>query len=458
MAEVAKIFANKWEGPKWNQCKPNGPIQKVDLSQIKTIERFFCKNADNYISRHDISLFKKWSVDMVHTGLQNIVDTASQYRFIIDLLAPNSNDGNKRFIVSKTFEKLSTTVDGFNWPRYFQSCHNFNFNQKDSMKLFIQWLETNSNKSNVIPHQNRTQRQLPSIPNQIGNITNGPISRASLSYNDIMGQIKQLLSLLNENEHSQAFAELLNMYMRSVMNNENRQDIHDLWSRLFHNKPNNMGYNHHNEPIQTACNSVMDASSFSMTPVNHPPSPHNTSSQIQLRQPLQNVNMISYPSNNNTSVPMTQAIIPCENNETNMNNGYEYNDTFESLNDTNQHCILSDAISVSTFQTYQRDEYLNCNVSLNGYGRTRGGEYIGSASRNRDNPMSAWNHDDHHQNERYPSNGRRLYELPAMDNNYLDPNMIHLHVNNTNSSHIIPQNAVNDMNVNNNYSQINPFQ
>ena len=67
-------FANKWKGPVWIRLKENGPIKHVNIKDMKSIEKFFKNNADSYISRHDVRMFKKWSVNVVHAALKHIKD------------------------------------------------------------------------------------------------------------------------------------------------------------------------------------------------------------------------------------------------------------------------------------------------------------------------------------------------------------------------------------------------
>lgn len=138
-----KTFAQWWTGPDWSTLTENGSIKKVNIDKPDSTEKFFRNNADNYISRHDITVFSRWSINVVRAALDNISDLKSQYKFTIRLLSPNPSNNNKRFILSKTFKMLSKDVDGFKWKQYFP-CNGFNFKQKDALKLFISWLETNS--------------------------------------------------------------------------------------------------------------------------------------------------------------------------------------------------------------------------------------------------------------------------------------------------------------------------
>ena len=104
---------------------------------------------DNYISRHDVSLFGKWSVNVVHTALQCIGDKY-KYKFVTLLLNPHPGNKNNRFIIGDTFRKLSKSVDGFKWDTYFP-CNNSDFG---TLKSFISWLE----KSNK-PQLNKRKRK-----------------------------------------------------------------------------------------------------------------------------------------------------------------------------------------------------------------------------------------------------------------------------------------------------------
>ena len=195
----SKRFANAWKGPDWNQLKVTGAVKDVDLNQPDTVFRFFAKNADNYISRHDISLFKQWSVTVVHTALENIDNITLRYKFVIHLLRPHPNDGNKRFIVGKTFKKLSKDTDGFKWCRYIP-CDNFNFHQKDALKSFIGWLEKNPVKSTQSSPVNIQHRQ---IERRMNSTHNDDDSKWD-SFDNKMMKMTQILSTMTAEEYHRA--------------------------------------------------------------------------------------------------------------------------------------------------------------------------------------------------------------------------------------------------------------
>lgn len=189
----SETFATNWCGPVWNALNEKGPINTVDLNKPKSITQFFTRNADNYISRHDVSLFKKWSVNVVHVTLMQIDDIESRLKFVIHLLRPHRNDNNKRFILGKTFKKLSKDADGLKWCEYF-SCSNFKFDQKDALQLFTKWLEGELMKLNKNPiNSNKRKRKRIKIEDD----------------DDKINKIKQILSTLNPKEQQSVIMELL---------------------------------------------------------------------------------------------------------------------------------------------------------------------------------------------------------------------------------------------------------
>ena len=204
-------FARNWDGPDFNSLNKKGPLKNVNLKVPKSINQFFTRNADNYISRHDISLFKKWSVNVVHTALMQISDNSSRHKFVIYLLRPHPNDNNKRFILAKTFRKLSKDADGLKWNDYFE-CGDFIFDQKDALKLFIEKLEEESMKLQRRENQNKRKRKRIKIEDDDDNqrISQHSTKTHFVTEFDLkMTKIKQILSTLNHQERKQALMELL---------------------------------------------------------------------------------------------------------------------------------------------------------------------------------------------------------------------------------------------------------
>ena len=195
MAKHIETFANNWKGPDFKALQEKR-MDEIDLCQKKTINKFLKDNTDNYISRHDISLFKQWSVRLIHNILSKIKDNNIKYAFMIHLLSPHPNNGFKRFVIDKTFRKISTDVDGLKWSNYFP-CDDFNFKQRNSLPKFVNLLQ----KMSTNQKKNR-KRKWTTMENTIVD---------EKSYECKMQKIREIFSTLNKIQQQQLLMELNQM-------------------------------------------------------------------------------------------------------------------------------------------------------------------------------------------------------------------------------------------------------
>ena len=190
-----QTFVKNWKGPVFSALKESTMIN-LDLCDKTALKKFFKENADNYISRHDISLFKKWSVKLIQNILSKIRhDDNLKYTFIIHLLTTHPNNENHRFVLGKTFRAISMGVDGVKWINHFQ-CNDFNFKEKVSLQKFVNLL------------QQKLRNQKKNRKRKFKQMENATVDEKS--YECKMQKIHEIFLTLNQLEQQKLLVNLMN--------------------------------------------------------------------------------------------------------------------------------------------------------------------------------------------------------------------------------------------------------
>ena len=178
------------------------------------------KSADNYVSRHDIAIFGKWYIEMVHYALRHFQsETCLKYVFLYSLFTPNKNNNHKRFILDNSFWNLSKDGNsGFKWKTFgihlnFKSSKKND--RKDMLSSFVKLLEKQAHKLK--------ERQ----SNKSSNSDLTVVDPNFVRVKDKINEIKQILPTLNQRDHEQALQLMMNLTSTNPDQENTRKRMRD---------------------------------------------------------------------------------------------------------------------------------------------------------------------------------------------------------------------------------------